>query len=47
MAFPVPTKSLLKTSPDVAMLFAPSGCTHPPGAPTHLPLSRPFCLRRT
>ena len=30
MAFPVPTKSLLKTSPDVAMLFAPSGCTHPP-----------------
>ena len=30
MAFPVPTKLLLKTSPDAAMLFAPSGCTHPP-----------------
>ena len=30
MALPVPTKSLLKTSPDVAMLFAPFGCTHPP-----------------
>ena len=22
-------------------------CLHPPGAPTHLPLSRPFCCRRT
>jgi len=41
MALPVPTKSLLKTSPDAAMLFAPFGCTHPP------PLSRPFCSRRT
>ena len=30
MALPVPTKSLLKTSPDTAMLFAPFGCTHPP-----------------
>ena len=30
MAFPVPTKSLLKTNPDAAMLFAPFGCTHPP-----------------
>ena len=30
MALPVPTKSLLKTSPDAAMLFAPFGCTHPP-----------------
>jgi len=29
MALPVPTKSLLKTSPDAAMLFAPFGCTHP------------------
>jgi len=29
MAFPVPTKSLLKTSPDAAMQFAPSECTHP------------------
>jgi len=37
MALPVPTKLLLETSPDAAMLFAPSG------APTHLPLSRPFC----
>ena len=27
MAFPVTTKPLLKTSPDVNMLFAPSGCT--------------------
>ena len=30
MALPVPTKSLLKISPDMAMLFAPFGCTHPP-----------------
>ena len=30
MALPVPTKSLLKTSPDAAMLFAPFGCTYPP-----------------
>jgi len=30
MALPVPTKSLLRTSPDAAMLFAPFGCTHPP-----------------
>jgi len=30
MALPVPTKSLLKTSPDAAMLFAPFGGTHPP-----------------
>ena len=30
MALPVPTKSLLKMSPDAAMLFAPFGCTHPP-----------------
>ena len=29
MALPVPTKSLLKTRPDAAMLFAPFGCTHP------------------
>ena len=29
MALPVPTKSLLKRSPDAAMLFAPFGCTHP------------------
>jgi len=35
MALPVPTKSLLKTSPDEAMLFAPFGCTHqsPPAPP--------------
>jgi len=37
MVLPVPTKSLLKTSPDAAMLFAPFGCT------THLPLFHPFC----
>ena len=30
MALPVPTKSLLRTSPDAAMLFAPFRCTHPP-----------------
>jgi len=30
MALPVPTNSLLRTSPDVAMLFAPFRCTHPP-----------------
>ena len=30
MVLPVPTKSLLKTSPDAAMLFAPFGYTHPP-----------------
>ena len=30
MVLLVPTKSLLKTSPDAAMLFAPFGCTHPP-----------------
>ena len=30
MVLPVPTKSLLKTSPDAAMLFAPFECTHPP-----------------
>ena len=30
MALPVPTKSLLRTSPDAAMLFAPFWCTHPP-----------------
>jgi len=31
MALRVPTKSLLKMSPDTAMLFAPFGCTHPKG----------------
>ena len=30
MALLVPTKSLLKMSPDATMLFAPFGCTHPP-----------------
>ena len=38
MALPVPTKSLLKMSPDAAMLFAPFGCTHP------LPPIPPFLL---
>ena len=33
MALPVPTKSLLKTSPDSAMLFAPFGSTHLPVPP--------------
>ena len=36
MALPVPTKSLLKMSPDVAMLFAPFRCTHP--TPPVLPI---------
>jgi len=40
VALPVPTKSLLKTNPDVAMLFAPFGCTHPP------PPVLPFLLTR-
>jgi len=30
MAFPVPTKSLLKMSPDAAKLFASFRYTHPP-----------------
>ena len=30
MALPVPTKTFLPRSPDTAMLFAPSRCTHPP-----------------
>jgi len=30
MDLPVPTNSLLKMSPDTAMLFAPFGCTNPP-----------------
>ena len=30
MALPVPTKSLLKMSPDTAMQFSPFRCTHPP-----------------
>jgi len=30
MALPVPSKLLLKTSLDAAMLFAPLGCTRPP-----------------
>ena len=30
MALSVPTKSFLQMSPDVAMLFAPFGCTHLP-----------------
>ena len=32
MALPVPTKSLLKMSPE-PMLFAPFRCTHPPVPP--------------
>ena len=38
MALPVPTKSLVKTSPDAVMLFAPFRCTHSP------PLVPPFLL---
>ena len=38
MALPVPTKLLLNTSPDVAMLIAPFGCIHLP------PLVPPFLL---
>jgi len=40
MALPVPTRSLLKMSPDAAMLFAPFGCTHPP------PPVLPFLLKQ-
>jgi len=40
IALPMPTKSLLKTSPDTAMLFAPFGCTHPP------PPILPFLLKQ-
>ena len=40
MAFPVPTKSFLQTSPDTAMLFAPFWCTHPP------PPILPFLLKQ-
>ena len=29
-AYPVPAKIFLKLNPDMAMLFAPFGCTHPP-----------------
>jgi len=38
MAYPVPTKAFLQSSPEAAMLFAPFGCTHPP-----LPVT-PFLL---
>ena len=40
MALPVPTKSVLETSSDVAMLFTPFGCTHPP------PPIPPFLLKQ-
>jgi len=40
MAFPVPTKSFLQTSPDAARLFAPFGYTHPP------PPVLPFLLKQ-
>ena len=40
MALLVPTKLLLEMSPDVAMLFAPFGCTHPP------PPIPPFLLKQ-
>jgi len=37
MALPVPIKSLLRMSQDVAMLFALFGCTHsPPPVPPFL-----------
>jgi len=36
----LPTQSLLKMSPDAAMLFAPFGCTHPP------PPTPPFLLKQ-
>ena len=38
MALPVPTKSLLKMSPDAAMLFALFRCPHP------LPPVQPFLV---
>ena len=30
MAHPIPPMAFLQPSPEVAMLFAPFGCTHPP-----------------
>jgi len=37
ITLPVPTQSFLEMSPDVAMLFAPFGCTHlPPPIPLFL-----------
>ena len=41
MALPVPTKSFVEMSPDVAMLFAPFGCTYPP------PPISPFLLKQS
>ena len=41
MAYPAPTKGCSKLSPDAAMLFAPSGSTHPP------PPAPPFLLAQS
>jgi len=46
MALPVPTKSFLETSSDVAMLFAPFRCTHPPALSAEAePWSRGHCRK--
>ena len=44
MALPVPTKTFLPRSSDMAMLFAPSGCTHPPPPAAPFVLSQNLCV---
>ena len=44
MALPVLTKTFLQASPDMAMLFAPFGCTHPPSPVPPFLLSLLFAL---
>ena len=44
MALPVPTKTFIPRSPDMAMLFAPSGCTHPPLVVAE-PISQGHCRK--
>ena len=44
MALPVPTKAILQVSSDMAMLFAPFGCTHPPPPVLPFLLSLLFAL---
>ena len=48
MALPVLTKTFLPRSPDTPMLFAPSGCTHPPPPALSAvaePISKRHCLK--
>ena len=46
MAYLVPAKAFLEPSSDMAMLFAPFGCTQPP-PPAHLFCSHRIYLPRT